>query len=82
MIKEYIGLALFIHFIAKTMWKLTVLAPPELGKFLHDAVDGVRLGVVAVNNQGYFLFRVHSSREYMIFFHLGAWLGKFLFVYS
>ena len=37
---------------------------PELGEFFHDAVDGVCLGVVAVNNQGYFLFRVHS-REYM-----------------
>ena len=44
---------------------------PELGEFFHDAVDGVCLGVVAVDNQGYFLFRVHN-REYMIFFRLEA----------
>jgi len=43
---------------------LAVLALPKLGEFFHDAVDGVCLGIVAVNNQGYFLFRVHS-REYM-----------------
>jgi len=48
------------------MRKVAVLALPELGEFFHDAVDGVRLGVVAVDNQGYFLFRVHN-REYMIF---------------
>lgn len=41
---------------------MTVLA--MLRNFFHDAVDCVCLGVVAVDNQGYFLFRVHS-REYM-----------------
>lgn len=46
------------------MRKAAVLALPELGEFLHDVVDGVHLGFVAVDNQGYFLFRVHS-REYM-----------------
>ena len=35
---------------------MTVLA--MLRNFFHDAVDGVCLGVVAVDNQGYFLFRV------------------------
>ena len=46
------------------MRKVAVLALPEFRKFFHNAVDGVCLGVVAVNDQGDFLFRVHS-REYM-----------------
>jgi len=33
---------------------MAVLAIPELGEFFHDAVNGVRLGVVAIDNQGYF----------------------------
>ena len=53
---------------------MAVLALPELGKFVHDAVDGVCLGVVAVDNQGYFLFRVHG-REYMKKFERVAQLG-------
>ncbi len=45
------------------MRKEAVLA--MLRNFFHDAVDGVRLGVVAVDNQGCFLFRVHSGGGYM-----------------
>jgi len=37
---------------------MAILVLPEIGEFFHDAVDGVRLGVVAVDNQGNFLFRV------------------------
>jgi len=58
--------ATFCKNSAKSTEKYIVLVLPELGEFFHDAIDGVCLGVVAVDDQGYFLFRVHS-REYMIF---------------
>ena len=53
-----VEIAIFCQKSAKTSVKYVVLALPELGEFFHDAVDGARLGVVAVDNQGYFLFRV------------------------
>jgi hypothetical protein len=42
----------------------TYASLPEFGEFFHNAINGVCLGIVAVDNQSDFLFRIHA-REYM-----------------